>query len=99
MVEISKKMVAMPAKLSTLALAESTIPSRSEGAQTMTREAQLGELLMQYEERRQHGEAIAAADVCRDCPELVPELEKRIDALNQLGPVLAVTPLPNTPTA
>ncbi len=58
----------------------------------MTRETQLGELLMQWEERRQQGKAVAVEDLCRETPELIEELHRRIHALEALGPVLAVTP-------
>jgi serine/threonine protein kinase/Tfp pilus assembly protein PilF len=39
-------------------------------------------LLSRWQEGRDKGESPSAADLCRDCPELLPTLQKRIDDLN-----------------
>ena len=44
----------------------------------------LDELLDEYEDRRDRGQAVAPEDLCRDCPELLPELKKKITALESL---------------
>lgn len=41
----------------------------------------LSELLDRWEESRNSGSPVAVAELCRDCPELVPQLEKHIKAL------------------
>src|SRR5216683_5131417 len=68
------------------------------GAHTMTREAQLGDLLMRWEELRQQGKSVAAEDLCADTPELRDELCRRIEALKALDQVLAITPQPRNST-
>jgi serine/threonine protein kinase len=64
----------------------------------MTREAQLGDLLMRWEELRQQGKSVAAEDLCADTPELRDELCRRIEALKALDQVLAITPQPRNST-
>src|SRR5438552_12488222 len=41
----------------------------------------LGELLLRWQELRNHGQSITPEELCRDCPELVNELRRRIQAL------------------
>src|SRR5260370_5885986 len=87
-----QKKVAITWKPSML-LPTNPVFSRSfRGAQAMTRETQLGELLMQWEERRQQGKAVAGEDLCREPPEVIEELRRRIHGLEALGPVVAGTP-------
>jgi len=45
----------------------------------------LGELLLQWEESRDRGTPLTAADLCRERPDLVDELERRILALRQMA--------------
>src|SRR5581483_10114051 len=44
----------------------------------------LDHLLSAWQEQRRHGRDVPAAELCRDQPELAPELERRIAALRQL---------------
>jgi serine/threonine protein kinase len=45
---------------------------------------QLEELLLRWEELAEAGQPVTAHELCRDCPELVEELQKRIDALREM---------------
>jgi len=47
----------------------------------MATDARVEELLLDWEERRENGQDLAAAELCKDCPELVGEVEKGIEAL------------------
>jgi len=42
---------------------------------------QIDNLLLHWQERRRQGDTTPAEELCRDCPELLPELAKRIAAL------------------
>jgi serine/threonine protein kinase/tetratricopeptide (TPR) repeat protein len=65
----------------------------------MTPDEQLDRLVLAWQERQAQGEEVRVADLCRDCPQLAPELHKRIQSLRlangaaPLGPVstLSVT--------
>jgi serine/threonine-protein kinase len=48
------------------------------------REPVLEELLSQWQEWYARGEDMAATQLCRDCPELAPEVERRLAALRQM---------------
>src|SRR5262245_10520661 len=37
-------------------------------------------LLRKWEERQVRGELLTAAELCNDCPELIPELQRQMDA-------------------
>ncbi len=50
----------------------------------------LSELLLHWEDLRRQGGCPSAADVCADCPELVPELENQIQAILAMEAMLAV---------
>src|SRR5438067_2438198 len=50
-------------------------------------EARLRELLLLWEEARERGEILSAAELCRDCPELEPELARRIESLRLFDPL------------
>jgi serine/threonine protein kinase len=51
-------------------------------------DARVESLLLRWEELRDEGRTTSAEELCRDCPELAGELERRIAALRALGPVL-----------
>ena len=51
---------------------------------------QIDERLNRWEEARERGEAVSAEQLCRDRPELAPELLRRIQELHGLGPAGAV---------
>jgi len=53
-------------------------------------EGLLEELLDRYENLAAQGQSVAVVELCRDCPELVGELQRRIDALKQADAVLAL---------
>src|SRR5437660_5764330 len=44
----------------------------------------IDKLLLLWQDRRQQGRAAPVEELCRDCPELLPELEKRIADLEHL---------------
>src|SRR5262249_20062963 len=48
---------------------------------SMTDERRLDDLLSRWQQERARGRTPAAAELCCDCPELAPELEKRLDLL------------------
>jgi serine/threonine protein kinase/WD40 repeat protein len=50
----------------------------------MSAETRLDQLLSQWQERHARGEDVPATHLCRDCPELAPEVERRIRALRQM---------------
>jgi serine/threonine-protein kinase len=61
-------------------------------------ESTLANLVSIWQRRRAEGQTAAPADLCRDCPELLPELVKRIAALEEMdkfvdgmGETLSVT--------
>lgn len=45
---------------------------------------QLGDLLLRWEELHAQDQTIAPEDLCRDCPELLPELQHHIQALKAM---------------
>ena len=49
------------------------------------------ELLLRWEELQQEGRTASAAEVCRDCPEHLPELCRCIDAVCAVGRLLDET--------
>jgi hypothetical protein len=51
-------------------------------------EAQLSDLLMQWEERKLHGQGASLEELCAQTPELMDELHRRIRALEALDTVL-----------
>lgn len=53
--------------------------------------AKLDDLLLRWEERRRQGQAISAEELCRDCPELLAELNWHIQALQFMDSVLETT--------
>ena len=52
----------------------------------------LGDLLLHWEDLREQGRPTAPEDLCRDCPELLDELRRRIRALQDLHPALDAPP-------
>jgi hypothetical protein len=46
------------------------------------------DLLLQWEDAREHGRNLSALDLCPDRPELAPELARRIAALLRLDSTL-----------
>ena len=46
------------------------------------------ELLTRWDEARQRGSTIAAEELCRDCPEQVEELRRRIEVMQSMERLL-----------
>src|SRR5262245_21575976 len=44
----------------------------------------LQELLSRYDDLRRQGRPVALAELARDCPDLLPQLERAVGALNRL---------------
>jgi hypothetical protein len=63
----------------------------------MTQNSRLEELLLHWEECRDRGRPVAAEDLCRACPELMPELQRRIQALQAMDRVLSQHDAATTP--
>jgi serine/threonine-protein kinase len=62
--------------------------------------SRLQELLLEWEERREAGQPVSAEDLCADCPDLLPELRRRIAQLEQFPTVEeAEGPPPEAPPA
>jgi WD40 repeat protein len=51
----------------------------------MGNDGALSELLSLWEREQARGRDLPAADLCRDCPELAPELDQRIRALREMN--------------
>jgi hypothetical protein len=56
----------------------------------MSREVQLADLMLQWEDRRSAGLAASAEELCRDCPELAAEVARRIGIVESLEDLLNV---------
>src|SRR5262245_57872303 len=54
----------------------------------MSVEEQLEDLLLRWEELRDQGQTVTPEELCRDCPELLDELRRRVRVLLALEPVL-----------
>jgi hypothetical protein len=61
------------------------------------REALLSELLLEWEERRQGGEAVSPAQLCRDRPELIEVVAERVRALESVHSAEAVRQIAHAP--
>ena len=55
----------------------------------MTDDARLMDLVVRWEEFREAGQTLAVEELCRACPELLPALRERLQALGELNAVLA----------
>jgi serine/threonine protein kinase len=51
----------------------------------MSREELLSELLLQWQEHHEHGRDVSGEALCRDHPELAPELDRRIQVLRHMN--------------
>jgi hypothetical protein len=56
-------------------------------------------LLLVWQEHHLQGHDLAPADLCRDCPELAPELEQRIQVLRHLSQLMQPDSAPGGPGA
>src|SRR5262249_26268888 len=55
-----------------------------------TSSIQVSDLLLEWEEAREQGRSLSPEHLCRDHPALLPELKKRIAALEKLNPWLRI---------
>jgi serine/threonine protein kinase len=63
-------------------------------------EERLEDLLLRWEELAEAGQVVSAAELCRDCPELSAELERRIEALKRVAWLTQTSgePKPSSPS-
>src|SRR5262245_4328499 len=54
------------------------------------------DLLLRWEELNERGESVTPEELCRDCPELLDELRRRVRALQALNPALGAAGGPST---
>jgi serine/threonine protein kinase len=64
----------------------------------MSFDPRLTDLLLTWEDALARGEKVSAAELCRDCPDLILPLEARIRALCALTPVLNLAPFEDDAT-
>ncbi len=57
----------------------------------MSAETRLDEVLSRWQNHQARGEEVSAAELCRECPELLPEVRRRLRALQQLDQMAAST--------
>src|SRR5262245_1989040 len=57
----------------------------------MSREEQLQDLLSRWQRLSDAGEQPSATELCRDCPELLEELERKLAALERIGGLAALS--------
>jgi WD40 repeat protein/tRNA A-37 threonylcarbamoyl transferase component Bud32 len=58
----------------------------------------LAELLLRWEELHEQGHLVSPEELCRDCPDLVDELRRRVDALRAIDRVVGLQPASDAPT-
>jgi serine/threonine protein kinase len=56
----------------------------------LSRDEQVSELLLRWQEFRQQGRHLTAEELCADCPELVAELRQQIQALESMEAILGL---------
>ncbi len=54
----------------------------------MSAQTQIDDLVSRWQARRQQGEEISPTELCRDCPELLPEVERQLGALRRMQQML-----------
>jgi hypothetical protein len=57
----------------------------------MSAESRVDDLLSLWQERHARGEDVPATELCRECPELLPDLERRLLALRHMHNMLPST--------
>ena len=55
----------------------------------MPEDARLLDLVVRWEELREADQNVAVEELCRECPELLPALRQRLQALGEVNAVLA----------
>ncbi len=54
----------------------------------MSTDSQLSDLLLEWEERHEQGSPISVEELCRDCPQLLDEVRRKVAALQAMNPLL-----------
>jgi serine/threonine protein kinase len=62
-------------------------------------EDRLEKLVQAWQEQQLQGSDVSVAELCRDCPELAPELSRRIDGLRRSSEVQKPNGIPTRPAA
>jgi hypothetical protein len=57
----------------------------------METDPRVSELLLRWQELRQEGRIVTAAELCADCPELAGELERRMETVDDWEAFLGTT--------
>jgi serine/threonine-protein kinase len=65
----------------------------------MSDDARLEDLLSRWRLLQAEGKRPSAAELCRGCPELAPELQRRIEALQQVGQLIKAVQTTTAPPA
>src|SRR5438105_2208562 len=65
----------------------------------MTLDTRVLDLVSRWDDLREQGKKITPEELCRDCPELVNEVKRRIKDLQELEPVLDSAQEDDTPTS
>ncbi len=55
----------------------------------MTEEGRLTELILRWQQGHERGQQLSAAELCADCPSLLPEVARRIEVLRQVSRLAA----------
>src|SRR5438128_837288 len=63
----------------------------------MDHTARVTELVLRWEELRDHGRSMTAEELCRECPELLQEVKHRLAALASVDRKLASGPAGRSP--
>src|SRR5260370_22255949 len=63
----------------------------------MPGEESISDLLLRWDDMREQGQTLSAAELCRDRPELRAELEKKIDVLRLMYRLLGDDDVPTEP--
>jgi serine/threonine protein kinase/tetratricopeptide (TPR) repeat protein len=64
----------------------------------MSTDPRVSDLLLTWEERREQGHPVSVEELCRDCPHLLPEVRRQVQALQAMNPILRPRPRTALPT-
>src|SRR5689334_12907180 len=67
---------------------EDVANARTRNSERMSDDARVGELLMRWETLCEQGRPVPLEELCRDCPQLLGELRRRVQALQAMKPIL-----------
>jgi hypothetical protein len=60
----------------------------SQGRESMSAQDRIDNLLLLWQERHSRGQALSAGELCRDCPELEPQLREQLHILRHMNALL-----------